>query len=60
MERNPWFRALLILGVAFLGVQLFLIVWHFGSHFAQTILIFFLAWMLSFILNPAVDVVARR
>jgi len=60
MKRNPWFRALLILGVAFLGVQLFLIVWHFGSHFAQTILIFFLAWMLSFILNPAVDVVARR
>jgi predicted PurR-regulated permease PerM len=60
MERNPWFRALLILGVAFLGVQLFLIVWHFGAHFAQTLLIFFLAWMLSFILNPAVDLVARR
>lgn len=60
MERNPWFRALLILGVAFLGVQLFLVVWHFGAHFAQTILIFFLAWMLSFILNPAVDLVARR
>ncbi len=60
MERNPWFRALLILGVAFLGVQLFLVVWHFGAHFAQTLLIFFLAWMLSFILNPAVDMVARR
>ncbi len=60
MERNPWFRALLMLGVAFLGVQLFLVVWHFGAHFAQTLLIFFLAWMLSFILNPAVDLVAER
>jgi predicted PurR-regulated permease PerM len=60
MERNPWFRALIILAVAFLGVQLFLVVWHFGSHFAQTLLIFFLAWMLSFILNPAVNWVASR
>jgi predicted PurR-regulated permease PerM len=60
MERNPWFRTLLILGVAFLSVQLFLVVWHFGAHFAQTLLIFFLAWMLSFILNPAVNAVARR
>jgi len=60
MERNPWFRALLILAVAFLGVQLFLVVWHFGAHFAQTLLIFFLAWMLSFILNPVVNALVRR
>jgi predicted PurR-regulated permease PerM len=60
MERNPWFRALLILGVLFLGLQLFLIGWHFGQHFAQTLLVFFLAWMLSFILNPAVNWLSGR
>ena len=60
MQRDPWFRTLLILGIAFLSVQLFLVVWHFGGHFANTILIFFLAWMLSFILNPAVNILADR
>src|SRR5579883_2316087 len=60
MERNPWFRALLMLAVAFLGVQLFMVVWRFGAHFAQTLLIYFLAWTLSFILNPAVNWLAAR
>lgn len=60
MQRDPWFRALLILGVAFLSVQLFIVVWHFGGHFANTLLIFFLAWMLSFILNPAVNALSSR
>ena len=52
MDRNPWFRALLILACAFFGVQLFLVVWHFLAYLHQTLTIFFLAWMLSFILNP--------
>lgn len=60
MERNPWLRTLLILGVAFLSVQLFLIIWRFGRYFAQTLLIFFLAWMLSFILNPPASYLVRR
>jgi predicted PurR-regulated permease PerM len=60
MERNPWLRALLILGSAYLGVQLFLIAWRFGRFFAQTLLIFFLAWMLSFILNPPATYLQRR
>jgi predicted PurR-regulated permease PerM len=60
IERSPWLRLLIVLGCAFLGVQLFLVVWHFGAHFAQTLLIFFLAWMLSFILNPAVNWLAQR
>jgi predicted PurR-regulated permease PerM len=60
MDRNPWFRALLILGSVYLGVQLFLIGWRFGRFFAQTLLIFFLAWMLSFILNPPATYLQRR
>src|SRR5438552_1197973 len=60
MERNPWLRVLIILGCAFLAVQLFLVVWHFGGYFHQTLTIFFLAWMLSFILNPAATWLAER
>ncbi len=60
MERNPWYRALLILAVAFLSVQLFLVVWRFGAHFATTLLIFFVAWTLSFILNPVVNALSAR
>ena len=52
MDRNPWFRALLILAVAFLSVQLLMVVWRFGAHFAQALLIFFLAWTLSFYSYP--------
>ncbi|MHB8574925.1 MAG: AI-2E family transporter [Dehalococcoidia bacterium] len=60
MDRNPWFRALIILACAFLGVQLFLIGWHFLGYLHQTLTIFFLAWMLSFILNPAATRLAAR
>lgn len=60
MERNPWLRALLILATTYLGVQLFLLLWRFGRFFAQTLLIFFLAWMLSFILNPPATWLQRR
>jgi predicted PurR-regulated permease PerM len=55
MEKNPWLRALIILGVLFLGVQLFTIAWDFGRHFADIILIFVLAWLIAFLLNPAVQ-----
>jgi predicted PurR-regulated permease PerM len=55
MEKNSWLRALIILGVLFLGVQLFSIVWNFARQFADIILIFLLAWLIAFLLNPAVQ-----
>ena len=55
MERNGWLRALIVLGVLFLGVQLWSIVWEFARHFADIILIFVLAWLIAFLLNPAVQ-----
>lgn len=55
MERNPWLRALIILGVLLLSVQLFDVVWNFGRQYGDIILVFFLAWMLAFLLNPLVQ-----
>lgn len=55
MEKNPWLRALVILGVLLIAVQLFNIVWSFGREFGDIILVFFLAWMLAFLLNPVVE-----
>ena len=60
MERNPWLRTLIVLACAFLSVQLFLFAWHFLGYLHQTLTIFFLAWMLSFILNPAATALAQR
>jgi predicted PurR-regulated permease PerM len=55
MERNPWLRALIILGVILISVQLFSVVWNFGREYGDIILVFFLAWMLAFLLNPVVE-----
>lgn len=60
MEHNPWLRTLIILGVLFVGVQLFGIVWEIAHQFSDIILIFFLAWLLAFLLNPAVEFLARQ
>lgn len=60
MERNPWLRTLIVLGVLFVGVQLFGIVWEIAHQFSDIILIFVLAWLLAFLLNPAVEFFARR
>src|ERR1700730_14203634 len=55
MEKNPWLRALIVLGVLFVGAQLFAIVWDFARQFADIIVIFLLAWLTAFLLNPAVQ-----
>jgi predicted PurR-regulated permease PerM len=55
VEKNRWLYALVVLGVLFVGVQLFGIVWDFLRQFSDIILIFVLAWLLAFLLNPAVD-----
>jgi len=55
MENNRWLRALIILGVLFVGIQLFTIAWVFFRGFADILLIFVIAWLLAFLLNPAVE-----
>jgi predicted PurR-regulated permease PerM len=55
MEKNLWLRTLIVMGVLFLGVQLFGIAWDLAHQFSDIILIFVLAWMLAFLLNPAVE-----
>jgi predicted PurR-regulated permease PerM len=55
VNNNPWLRALVVLGVLFIGAQLFGMAWDFAHRFSDIILIFVLAWLLAFLLNPAVD-----
>lgn len=60
MDRNPWLRALIILGVCLISVQLFTIAWDFGRRFGDIILIFFLAWLIAFLFDPVVDFLTVR
>ena len=56
MERDPLVRGLLLMLAAIGSVWLAGWVWEVGSRFADVLLLFFLAWLVAFILNP----VARR
>jgi predicted PurR-regulated permease PerM len=55
MENNRWLRALVVLGVLFVGIQLFAMVWGFLRGYADILLIFIIAWLIAFLLNPAVE-----
>ena len=54
MLRDPWLRALAILGCAIAGVYLVGLLWQVVSELADIILLFFLAWLLAFVLEPLV------
>src|SRR5438105_5095842 len=54
MIRDPWLRALSILGCAIAGVYLIGLLWQVVEVFADIILLFFLAWLLAFVLEPVV------
>src|SRR6266702_4056395 len=54
MLRDPWLRALSILGCAIAGFYLAGILWGIVQEFADIILLFFLAWLLAFVLEPFV------
>src|SRR5204863_3881008 len=54
MIRDPWLRALSILGCAIAGLYLVSILWGLVQEFADIILLFFLAWLVAFILEPVV------
>jgi predicted PurR-regulated permease PerM len=52
--RDPWLRALSILGCAIAGVYLTSLLWQVVMEFADIILLFFMAWLVAFILEPVV------
>src|SRR5947207_10786098 len=52
--RDPWLRALSILGCAIAGVYLVGLLWQIVQQFADIVLLFFLAWLVAFILEPLV------
>lgn len=54
MIRDPWLRALSILGCAIAGVYLVGLLWQVAQEFADIILLFFLAWLVAFVLEPVV------
>jgi predicted PurR-regulated permease PerM len=54
MIRDPWLRALAILACAIAGLYLVGIIWQVAQEFADIILLFFLAWLLAFVLEPLV------
>jgi predicted PurR-regulated permease PerM len=52
--RDPWLRALSILGCAIAGVYLVSLLWQILGQFADIALLFFMAWLVAFILEPFV------
>src|SRR5260370_5115165 len=54
MIRDPWLRALSVLGCAIAGLYLVSILWGLVQEFADIILLFFLAWLVAFVLEPFV------
>lgn len=60
MERNPWFRALIVLAVFALLIHLGGQLWQMAQHFGDIIIVFFLAWLLAFILSPVAHLLEHR
>jgi predicted PurR-regulated permease PerM len=54
MLRDPWLRALAILGCAIAAIYLVSLLWEVAQAFADIILLFFMAWLLAFVLEPLV------
>src|SRR5919202_4344829 len=54
MLRDPWLRTLAILGCAIAGFYLVGLLWQVIETFADIVLLFFLAWVLAFDLEPLV------
>src|SRR5919198_1802100 len=54
MLRDPWLRALAILGCAIAGFYLIGLLWQAAQEFGDIILLFFMAWLLAFVLEPLV------
>jgi predicted PurR-regulated permease PerM len=58
--RDPLIRALLIVMLLIGAVYLGGLLWQIAIQFADIILLFFLAWVISFVLEPLVGALERR
>jgi predicted PurR-regulated permease PerM len=58
--RDPWIRSLVIVLVAISGLYLAGLLWQIAAQFSDVILLFFLAWVVAFILEPIVDLLERQ
>src|SRR4051794_24518753 len=58
--RDPWIKALVAVMLAIAGVYLSALVWSLAVQFADIILLFFLAWIISFVLEPLVAMLQYR
>lgn len=57
--RDPWLRALVVLGCAIATAYLLSLVWQVVQQIAWIVLLFFLAWLVAFILDPVVVMLVR-
>ncbi len=60
MERNPWFRALVVLLTIIAALYLLGQAWSLAMQFADIIMLFFLAWLVAFILNPITKLLCHQ
>jgi predicted PurR-regulated permease PerM len=58
--RDPWLRALAILGCAIAGFYLVGLLWQVVQNLADIILLFFMAWLIAFVLEPLVGTLETR
>ncbi|MBM2811167.1 MAG: hypothetical protein HW416_1926 [Chloroflexi bacterium] len=57
--RDPWFRALIILLTIIAALYLGQILWVLVSQVADFIVLFVVAWIISFVLQPGVTAISR-
>lgn len=60
MPADRWTRAAVVLVTVAATVFLLEKIWQVGSAFADILLLFALAWLVAFSLDPAVDILGRR
>lgn len=60
MVRDPWVRALAMLGCAIAVIYLATLLWGWLQEFSDILLLFFCAWLLAFLLDPVVAGLQRR
>lgn len=60
MEKNPWLVPLTALLAIIAGLYLIGELWALSARFSDIILLFFLAWLLAFVLNPLAAALQRR
>jgi predicted PurR-regulated permease PerM len=59
MIRDPWLRALVGVMCAIAGLYLLGMLWGLAQQFADILLLFMVAWLLAFVLEPLVSAMTR-